>query len=299
MSGKRTGIPAKSKAQPRPAASAPMPSKTPLYSASNAARYGRQTMIKTIEKETGRTLLCYVAVEEISRDDTMFFMDMLHNVKSGSSVDLLLHTPGGDVDAAEKLIQLLRARVTSKGLLKVIIPDYAKSAGTLIALGANAIVMSDTSELGTIDPQYVVKDSHGYEVHHSVLDYILSYEDFAKQLNDNPGDPAIKTMFEKFDPTRLHKYRAVRDRARTFGENQLKRSGANFTKIVSDLMDTKRYPSHGQMIGWEDARQMGLPIEYLSIDNPLWQKYWDLFCQYRLLNAQSPKIFESVYASHT
>lgn len=277
----------------------PRPSKTPLYSAINAARYGRQQLIRQIEEKTGSCLLCYVATAEIDRDDVMFFVDMIHNVARGSNIDLMLHTPGGDVDAAEKLIELIRSR-KADGLFRVIIPDRAKSAGTLIALGADRIVMSDTSELGTIDPQYVSRDANGNEIRLSVCDYLSSFDSVADQLREKPDDPVAGAMMNKFDPALLNKFSQVKSRARIFGENQLKRQGSSYTAIVSQLMDTKAYPSHGQMIGADSAKEIGLQVETLAADDPLWQSLWQLYCHYRLaLSHGVNKIFESNYASNS
>ncbi|RUT96117.1 hypothetical protein EOD23_31180, partial [Mesorhizobium sp. USDA-HM6] len=65
--------------------------------------------------------------------------------------DLFIQTPGGNVDATEKLIGILRQRLKS---WRVIVPSWAKSAGTVIALSANDIVLGINSELGPIDPQW-------------------------------------------------------------------------------------------------------------------------------------------------
>ena len=140
------------------------PTKTPMYQAVHAARYQRQQLIKEICNNTGNQLLCYVAgiAAPISRDDTLGIVELLHNVVGkNNNIDFLLHTAGGDIDEAEKIVSLLRARV-GKGRLRVIIPDFAKSAGTLIAVAADAIVMSDSSEMGPIDPQ-VVRSDGGWE----------------------------------------------------------------------------------------------------------------------------------------
>jgi hypothetical protein len=124
------------------------PTKTPMYEAIHAARYHRQALIKSIQEEYGRRLICYVSgkLASIDRDDTAGFMEILHNIQPGDNVDLLLHTGGGDDDAAEKLMTMVQATVTG-GQFRAIIPDFAKSAGTLIVLGADALLMSDSSEL--------------------------------------------------------------------------------------------------------------------------------------------------------
>jgi hypothetical protein len=71
-------------------------------------------------------------------------------VCEGLTGDLMINSPGGDANAAEKLLKMCRFRFTKK--FNVIVP-YAKSAGTLVALGADRIFMSYLSELGPVDPQ--------------------------------------------------------------------------------------------------------------------------------------------------
>lgn len=272
--------------------------KTPMFTAMNAARYQRQTLIRDIET-TQPKLLCYVTGNKapVDRADTLGFVDMLHNVNPGDPIDLILHTPGGDVDAAEKLITLVRSATGEEGQLRIIVPDYAKSAGTLMALGANTLLMSDSSELGPIDPQVSSKDGNGNDVVYSVLTYLYAYEEAKQALSDRPDDVANRITFEKFDPTLVRKFTSVRDRARLFAENLLKRRGANFSKIASELMDINRYPSHGQMIGWEAARNIGLTVDYLSPSDPIWRKYWALYCHLRLAIESDQRIFESNYVS--
>jgi hypothetical protein len=272
--------------------------KTPMFTAMNAARYQRQALIREIEQENP-TLLCYVAGlrAPVDRTDTVGFVDMLHNLKSGDPVDLLLHSPGGDIDAAEKLISLVRSKVGEDGMLRVIVPDFAKSAGTLMALGANVIVMSDSSELGPIDPQVSLKDCHGHDINHSVLTYLSAYYTALSALRGAPDDVANKITFEKFDPTVVSKFTAVRNRARTFAENLLNRRGAKSTKIAGELMDIAKYPSHGQMIGWEAARNMGLNVAYRPPTDRVWRKYWELYCHLRLAIESEHRVFESYYVS--
>lgn len=280
------------------------PKKTPMYEAINAARYHRQEQIKQIQKAEKARLISYVSgsANLIDRDDILGFGDLLHNVSPNENLDLMLHTPGGDIDAAEKLISMVRTRV-GNGRLRIIVPDFAKSAGTLMALGADTILMSDTSELGPIDPQITLRDAHGNLVRHSVQAYLDAYETYAEALRQNPGDTAAHIMLGKLDPAFLKLCRAACDRALKFAESQLQtgmfRLGqpGNFTQIASDLMDTKKWLSHGQMIGYADAQQMGLNVEYLDPVSVRWQAYWRLYSLQRLAVGDRQKLFESDYAS--
>jgi len=279
------------------------PSKTPMYQAMHADRYQRQIQIKRIQEKFGRRLVCYVSgvAALIDRDDTLPFVDLLHNVIRGENLDLLLHTGGGDIDAAEKLISMVRTTVGT-GRLRVIVPDFAKSAGTLMTLGGDTIVMSDTSELGPIDPQITLNDGHGNLIRHSVQSYLDAYQAHSDSLQKNPADVVAQIMLGKLDPATVKLFEAARDRARTFAENQLKlgmfRSGTgNFTEIAAKLIDTKRWLSHGQMISHQDAKDIGLSVDYLDPGCDEWQRYWQLYCLQRLAVKDRQKLFESDYAS--
>ena len=118
---------------------------------------------------TGRRLICYVSGSAciVSENDTMPFVDLLHHVGPGESVELLLHTHGGSIDAAEKLIRMVRSKV-GEAAFHVVVPELAKSAGTLMVLGSDRVVMSDMSELGPIDPQMSFSESGGLVRWHSV-----------------------------------------------------------------------------------------------------------------------------------
>jgi len=211
----------------------PAAAKTPLFQAMHAPRYQRQAIIRQIQVRTGHLLICYVggAASAIDRDDTLGFVDLLHNVPSHADLDLLLHTSGGDIDAAEKLIYLIRTKVGT-GRLRVIVPDFAKSAGTLMALGADVIIMSDCSELGPIDPQIMLTDEHGNRLRTPIQSYLDAYEAHASTLATDPRNVVAQIMMSKLDPARVKVFEGVRERARQCAESQLRtwmfRNGGNW-----------------------------------------------------------------------
>ncbi len=275
------------------------PTKTPLFEANSADRYQRQALIKQIQANTCRSLICYVSGEEcaIDANDTMPFVDLLHNVQCGHNLDLLLHTTGGSIDAAEKLMGMMRRHVGTAEL-RIIVPDFAKSAGTLMVLGADRVVMSDTSELGPIDPQIRLSDRW-----QSVENYLDAYRTHAETLKDDRDNLAARIMLEKLEPDTLKHCETAAKRARQAAEGLLKRgmfrNGGNWTMTSSELLDTKRWLSHGQMISWEDAQdpQIGLKVEYLPYHSPTWQDYWRVFSLQRLAMGDLQKLYESDYVS--
>jgi len=286
-------------APPSVPAAARLITKTPMFAAMHASRYQRQTLIREIEAQTDATLICYVSGQhcEIEQADTIGFVELLHNVKPGASIDLLLHTSGGDVDAAEKLINLVRARLGKAGRLRVIVPDAAKSAGTLMTLGADEILMSDSSELGMIDPQFVLKDERGNDICTSVVAYLEAFQERSAAVTRDRNDPVAQVLLSHFDPVIVQKFQLYRDRTRDIAMRMLNRQGAASTTISESLMDLRKWKSHNQMIGHEDARELGLNIVYSPPEDPLWQLVWHLYCMQWLEVGKDKKLFESVFVS--
>jgi hypothetical protein len=276
--------------------------KTPMFEATNALRYHRQALIRAIQDRSGTPFISYIAGPnaEINREDTIYFNDLLHNLPLHSNLDFMLHTPGGDIDAAEKLMVAIRGRVGG-GRLRVIVPDFAKSAGTLIAIGADEILMGDTSELGPIDPQVTTTDNDGNCVRHPVQAYLQAHKSLEARLKLNSNDIAAQTMLSKLDPTMVVLFESIRARARKFAENQLKdgmcRNGGAFTAIAEQLIDPERWPTHGQVIDWEDANAMGIKATHLLATDGGWKEYWRLYCLQRQAVTDGQKLYESEYAS--
>lgn len=275
--------------------------KTPTFAAHNADRYLRRQLLTGVQQLTDRTLICYIDTSEegISRDDVLGFADLLHNVGSGQQLDLLLHTGGGDIDAAEKIVKMVRA-VAGIAEFRVIVPDMAKSAGTLMVLGADMVLMSDTSELGPIDPQILHVGASGERRWLSALTYIKVYEELKEALDANGKDVTACIMMSKLDPATLRHYLFVRDRARNLAENLLKQgmfrvTPGNYTQIPADLMDTDQWQTHGQAIDAADARRIGLNVLALDRRSALWDAIWTLYTHQRMALGANSKLFESEY----
>jgi len=117
----------------------------------------RQAVIKSLESRLGAPVVAYIAspqhpVAQLTQQDVPMFVDMMTGAsKRSKKVYLVIQSPGGDGHAAEKIIQIYRNAFPED--FAVVIPQFAKSAATMLSLGADRIVMGDVSELGPIDPQ--------------------------------------------------------------------------------------------------------------------------------------------------
>ena len=122
----------------------------------------RQRLIAKIERKRGSRVILLVHREEtmsllgfpfaryIDINDSEQVLRAIHMTDPELPLDLILHTPGGLVLAAT---QIARAINKHKGKVTVFVPHYAMSGGTLIALAANQIIMSNHAVLGPVDPQ--------------------------------------------------------------------------------------------------------------------------------------------------
>ena len=103
-------------------------------------------------------------------------------------------------------------------------------------------------------------------------------------------------------PATVKLFEAARERARKFAEHQLttgmfRSKVGNSTAIPGELLNTEKWLTHGQMIGWEAASQIGLSVEYVDAGDERWQSYWQLYCLQRLAIKDRDKLFGSEYAS--
>jgi ClpP class serine protease len=123
---------------------------------SRAALLGRfeeerkSRVIAMIHRQESASFLGVPVAGSISIDDSEAVLRAIRFTPPEQPIDVILHTPGGLVLAAE---QIAKALVEHKGKVTVFVPHYAMSGGTLIALAADEIVMDANAVLGPVDPQ--------------------------------------------------------------------------------------------------------------------------------------------------
>jgi ClpP class serine protease len=110
----------------------------------------KSRVIAMIHRQDSASILGVPVSESISIDDSEAVLRAIRLTPPEQPIDIILHTPGGLVLAAE---QIAKALVERKGKVTVFVPHYAMSGGTLIALAADEIVMDANAVLGPVDPQ--------------------------------------------------------------------------------------------------------------------------------------------------
>ncbi len=122
----------------------------------------RLKLIQTMEKKRGSRIITMIHRQEmmailgfplfkyIDIEDSEQVLRAIRLTPKDMPMDLILHTPGGLVLAAEQIALALKKH---KAPVRIIVPHYAMSGGTLLALSADEIIMDENAVLGPVDPQ--------------------------------------------------------------------------------------------------------------------------------------------------
>src|SRR3981189_2571714 len=110
----------------------------------------KSRVILLVHRQETMSILGFPVFRYIDVNDSEQVMRAIHLTDPAVPLDLVLHTPGGLVLAA---LQIARAIHKHQGKVTAFVPHYAMSGGTLIALAADEMVMSEYAVLGPVDPQ--------------------------------------------------------------------------------------------------------------------------------------------------
>src|SRR6195256_1113785 len=108
------------------------------------------TVITLIHRQETMSFLGFPIIRHIDIDDAESVLRAIRSTPPGRTIEIVLHTPGGLVLAASQIAQALRDH---DGRVVAVVPHYAMSGGTLIALAADEIVIDRHAALGPVDPQ--------------------------------------------------------------------------------------------------------------------------------------------------
>src|SRR3954471_8161262 len=114
------------------------------------SRERKATVITLIHRQEQMSLLGFPIVRYIDIDDAESVLRAINETPAGRPIEIILHTPGGMVIAAR---QIATALADHDGRVTAVVPHYAMSGGTMIAMAADEIVVDPHASLGPVDPQ--------------------------------------------------------------------------------------------------------------------------------------------------
>ncbi len=207
---------------------------------------------------------------QINPEDINGFMSVMHGMDWSSGLSLILHTPGGIGTAAETIVDYLWQKFPS---VEVVIPTFAMSAGTMISLAADKIIMGRQSQLGPIDPQMYINGRY------VSAQCVVEQFDKAKDeiLNDTRTAAVWFPLLQSIGSAGLEDAR----NALSYGEKTVSKwlskhmysglddSAARAEETAHFFNDAREHLSHGRRINREEARSKGLRIEDLEDDQEL------------------------------
>lgn len=261
----------------------------------------KKQFFKQLHKLTGRNIVVYYSAWQqkygqngdfyIIDNDRNGFMDALRNLDKSKGLDLILHTPGGDLTATKSIVEYLKAYFNND--IRVIIPNTAMSAGTMIACSGKEIIMGLHSTLGPIDPQ--IMNAPAYE-------YLEMLNNALNDLNNNKNVFYWNTvLLSKYPPTFFGMCTKVIKLSERYVEewlldNMLKHDKTGAKRTTEYLANYHFHLQHGTRLHYNNLVQhTKLNITKLE-DNPKFQELvLSIYHCYQILADRTPfcKIIEN------
>ena len=253
-----------------------MPNLLEISGEYHAARHRvRLKYLEQLHSLTGRNIIVYYsgwlqkpnapkAVIALRDIDVHGFMSVINGLDRDEGLDLILHTPGGEVAATEALVNYLRSMFGVN--IRVIVPQIALSAGTMIACAAKTILMGKHSSLGPIDPQIMGIAAHGV-----VREFQRAYE----EIKEDPAKIYVwRPIIAQYHPTLVGKCEQAIDwaeelAAKWLETGMLKNDKTKAKKIAGVLANHHKTKSHSRHLSAEFCKKLGLKVEMIEENQEL------------------------------
>ncbi|MEV8254365.1 hypothetical protein AB0O95_10430 [Rhodoglobus sp. NPDC076762] len=210
---------------------------------------------------------------------------------------IVLHTPGGATMAVQSLVSYIRSKFDD---VEVIVPAFAMSAGTMLSLASDRVVMGNQSQLGPIDPQLSINGSQ-----HSARAIVAQFEQAQRDILGDPSTGAPPNpmaahvwapIMGSLGPSLLQYAQDQLDFSESMVaewlEKYMKSSAADpsgESKAVAHFFnDASNHKSHDKRIGIVEARDAGVEVEKLEEDQNLQEAVLTLYHVLTILSEQTP-----------
>jgi hypothetical protein len=241
----------------------------------------------------------------IDDSDAQMLEDILHNTDVSAGLTLVVNSPGGVALAAERIIQVCRRH--GGGNYEVVVPRMAKSAATLVCMGATRIHMLTTAELGPIDPQ-ARQDVLGRTVVIPAHVVTQEYKELMERALKTPTQfvaPLLQQL-ERFDRRMV---RALEDATQLAEDMALRALGsgmmsgvseATIRKRIDPFISPERTRSHGRAVSLEEAKACRLKVRGIDPKSSIGDILWQLFVRTdHLVSTIAAKAIETSETSFT
>ena len=208
----------------------------------------------------------------ITREDVNGFMNALSEAPSDRGLALILHTPGGDPNAVESIVDYLHSKF---GYIEVIVPYLAMSGGAMISLASDLLVLGRQSQLGPIDPQILI----GNRMHSARA----IHEGFNEAREDIERDTNLAHLWapilQNMGPSLFLEADKALEYSKELVVNWLCRrmfkDEVGKAQTVGEYFNAENVEGHGQIhvhgqrIGPEKLIELGLKVSYIEEDQDL------------------------------
>lgn len=189
------------------------------------------------------------------------------------------------VKTAIRIVRSLQARCTE---LTILLPDMAKSAATILCLGADRIVFGPGGDLGPVDPQ--MRYPNGTLA--SAKELVEAVDEAEKRITANPETyPLFANLLAEVTMIMVEQARYALARSGALVKEALGAATGRTAEDVQALAESLQQPlieeptSHSAVIGVEAAKSFGLPAEAADPDSDEWAIVWSLWTRYFNLGA--------------
>ncbi|MEX2049522.1 MAG: hypothetical protein WEB90_08095 [Gemmatimonadota bacterium] len=272
-------------------------------------RQERKALIEQIEEQRGSRVLAYVtgdrapAPAQIGDDAVRPMYEHLRQMGHVEKLDLFMYSRGGAIDVPWRIVTALRQTSDEWNIL---VPFRANSAATLVALGADTIVLGRQGELGPIDPimtiQRTLPQPGGGQAmvqEQMSVEDIMAYTKFIQEragLSDQDAlSNALSKLTDRLDAVGLgNVYRThlhIRDVAQRMLQSRKEPVSEQAMAAVIETLAERVY-AHGHAIGLTEAEAIGLPVKAADdeLDSLLWQLLNEYEGDMKLLDPLDPVV---------
>jgi flagellar hook-basal body complex protein FliE len=270
--------------------------------------------LKDLGNKLGAPVVAYIAntmhpISAIIQADVDPVMDFVKVAsRSSKEVYLIVESSGGDGNVAEKSLYVFKEVFTKS--FNVIIPNIAKSAATMLSIGADKIIMGTNSELGPIDPQIAVMLPSGQSQYVPAKSITGALTNIKKEIEKN--EKLVTMYYPVLQQIRPETIKFCEDAilfSKSFAKRWLKdgsmkgKSETAIEKTAFELITGDRFNMHGSVINHQEAKEsLNLNVEFWDQTDERWQLLWDYYLRVKAnfqMNPVSAKLFETTETSLT